>query len=193
MAKLFNNEKAMKIKEIVYERADKYDYINRGRVDNGIFMTTLVEDPDVGGVLSEYLDRDKIRTYIKDGILNAYTKSRKKEILKGNSPIDTIKKIYTTAVTIIQAAGDITVCRSNDGKLFVVSNGTFSKWETALRKALELIAREPKLIINGKTPEICLQIVVLNLGITDGDKSLITDALGAIGVKAIFCGRQLGI
>jgi len=188
MAKLLNNETAAKIKEIVYTKADKYDYINRSRVDNGKFMTALVEDPNVGGVLSDYLERDKIRTYIKDGILNAYTKSRKKEILNSNSPLDTIQKIYSTAVNIIQTVGDVSVCRSNDGRVFVVSNGTFLKWETALRKALELIAREPKLFINGKTPEICLQIVVLNLGITDGDKSLITDALGAIGVKAKFCG-----
>jgi len=187
MAKILDNKKAANIKELVYEKADKYDYINRSRVDNGKFMTALVDDPDVGGVLSEYLDRDKIRTYIKDGILNAYTKSRKKEILIRNSPIDTIKKIYSIAVTDIQTVGDVTVCRSNDGRLFVVSNGTFLKWETALRKALELIAREAKLFVKGKTYEICLQLVVLNKGITDGDKSLITDALEAIGVKARFC------
>jgi len=187
MAKRLNNETAATIKERVYAKADEYGYINRTRVDNSTFMTTLAEDPNVGGVLSEYLERDKIRTYIKDGILNAYTKSRKREILVSNSPIDTIQQIYSIAVDIIKTVKDVTVCRSNDGRVFVVSTGTFLKWETALRKALELIAREPKLFIGESAPEICLQLVVLNLGITDGDKSLIADALRTIGVKAKFC------
>jgi len=186
MAKLVKNEKVSEIKEFVYEKADEYDYMNRSRADNGKFMTRLVEDPDVGGILTEYMEKDKIRTYIKDGILNSYTKNRKKQILKANSPIDTVKKIYSTEVNVIQTVGNVTVCRSNDGRIFIVSNGNILKWETALRKALELISREPDLLVNGKPPEICLQIVVLKFGITDGDKSLITDALGAIGVKAKF-------
>jgi len=187
MANLVPKEKAAQIKKIVYAKADSHGLINKSRNENGQFMTALVEDPDVGGVLSQYLEKEKIRTYIKDGILNAYTKCRKKEILKRNSPIDTVQKLYSTNVNIIQADNDVSVCRSNDGKIFIVSSGTFLKWETALRKALELIARESRLV-NNKTPEICLQIAVLNLGITDGDKKLITDALKAIGVKARFIG-----
>jgi len=188
MAKFLTNEQAIRIKEIVYAKADEYDYINRSRNENGQFMTALVEDTDVGGVLSQYLEKGKIRTYIKDAILNGYTKNRKRKILIENSPVDTIQKVYSVNVNIIQSLRDVTVCRSSDDKIFVVSSGTFLKWESALRKALELIAREPKLVVNGKTPEICLQLAVLNLGITDGDKELITDSLKAIGVKARFCG-----
>ena len=187
MAKFLTTEKATQIKEIVYAKADEYDYINRSRNENGQFMTTLVDDYDVGGVLSEYLEKGKVRTYIKDAILNEYTKSRKKEILKGNSPVDTIHKFYSANVSVVQSVQDVTVCRSNDGRIFIVSGGTFLKWESALRKALELIARESQLFINGKTPEICLHLAVINSGTTDGDKKLITDALNIIGVKARFC------
>jgi hypothetical protein len=63
---------------------------------------------------------------------------------------------------------------------------TVLKWETALRKALVLVAREPDLVVDA--PIICLQLAILNLGITDGDRKLITDALKTIGVKARFCG-----
>jgi len=187
MAKILTKEQAIKIKEIVCEKADEYNYINRSRIENGQFMTALVEDTDVGGVLSQYLEKGKIRTYIKDAILNGYTKNRKKKILKKKSPVDTIQKIYSTNVNIIKTERDVTVCRSDDNRIFVVSGGTFLKWESALRKALELIACDSKLVVNGKTPEICLQIAVLNLGLTEGDKKLMTDALKAIGVKAIFC------
>ena len=188
MAIFLTKEQAAKIKETVYAKADEYNYINRGRNENGQFMTALVGDADVGGVLSQYLEKGKIRTYIKDAILNGYTKNRKRKILIENSPVDTINRVYSVDVNVIQSARDVTVCRSNDGRIFVVSSGTFLKWESALRKALELIARESKLVVNGKTPEICLQLVVLNLGITDSDKKLITDSLKAIGVKARFCG-----
>jgi hypothetical protein len=181
-------EKAVQIKELVYIKADTYGYITRGRKENGQFMTALVDDPTVGGVLSTYMEKGNLRTYIKDAILNGYAKNRKMEILKRNSPTDTVKKVYSVTTSIIQSTGGVTVCRSDDGKIFVVSSGTVLKWETALRKSLELVAREPSLIVNNQTPVICLQLAILNLGITDGDKTLIIDALKAIGVEARFCG-----
>ena len=64
---------------------------------------------------------------------------------------------------------------------------SFLKWETALRKALEIIVRNPGLTINNTVPSICLQLAVAGQDITDGDKKHISDALGAIGVKALFC------
>jgi hypothetical protein len=186
MANLIPKEKANKIRELVYSKADARGLISCGRNENGKFMTSLVEDPEVGGVLSEYLDKSNIRTYIKDAIINGYTKNRKKEIIKRNSPEEIIQKVYSVSVERIQSVHDVTVCRSKSGKLFIVSSGTFLKWESALRKALELIARESRYIVNGKIPEICLQIAVTNLGVTDGDKKLVTDSLKAIGVKASF-------
>ena len=188
MANRLSSEKATQIREIVYARADTHGYINKGRNENGRFMSDLVEDSEVGVALAEYMDKGDIRTYIKDAILNGYTKSRKREVLKGNSPTDTIQKIYSTAVNIIQKVEDVYVCRSDKGEFFVVSNGTFLKWETALRKALELVAQQPKLSVDGKPPEICLQLVIMKFGITDGDKKLVIDALKAINVKARFCG-----
>lgn len=179
---------AAQIRNIVYAKADAHHYISRARNENGQFMTALVDDPDVGGVLSAYMEKEAIRTYIKDTILNRYTKRHKDKILEGNSPTDTIQKVYSVASGEIQTAGCVTVCRSEDGRIFVVSSGDLRKWETALKKALELIARQPKLVVGDKFPEICLQLAVLNHGLTDGDKKLITDALNVINVKARFCG-----
>jgi hypothetical protein len=181
-------EKAAQIRELVYVKADTYGYITRSRKENGQFMTALVDDPTVGGVLSTYIEKGNLRTYIKDAILNGYAKNRKMEILKRNSPLDTVKRVYSVNASIIQSVGGVAVCRSDDDRIFVVSSGTVLKWETALRKALELVAREPDLVVDDHAPIICLQLAILDLGITDGDKTLVTDALKTIGVKARFCG-----
>ncbi|MDR2729069.1 MAG: hypothetical protein LBB56_08035 [Chitinispirillales bacterium] len=187
MSELIPREKAARIKDLVYSKADTHGYIARGRNENGQFMTALVEDFEVGGVLSEYMEKGKIRTYIKDSILNGYTKCRKKEILESNLPTDTIQKVYSVTSSLMRTIGDTAICRSDDGKFYIISSGTFLKWETALRKSLELIARQPNLTVDGNHPEICLQLAVLNKGVTDGDKKLIIDALQAISVKVRFC------
>jgi len=188
MASKLPKDKSEKIRKLVFLKADEHGLLISGRVENGKFIDSLVDDPEVGGVLSEYMEKEKVRTYIKDGILNAYTKSKKNEILKGNSPINTIQSIYSKHTNIIHKEHDISVCLSDDDEVYVVSSGTYLKWETALRKALELIASKPNLIKKDKTPIICLQIVLINLGITDGDKKLITDALKTIDVSVMFCG-----
>ncbi|MDR1630492.1 MAG: hypothetical protein LBS36_09835 [Oscillospiraceae bacterium] len=192
MAKLLPKEQSERVKNIVFAKADAHGYLTRGRNENGKFIDALVDDPEVGEVLSSFMGKGKVRTHIKDGILNQYPKAKTKKILNGILPTDTIQKVYSSTTNVIQTESDITVCRSDDGKIFVVSSGNFLKWETALKKALELIAREPNLVVDGNTPEICLQLVVLNYSITDGDKTLITDALNAIGVKAVFLSNGFG-
>ena len=189
MGKILNKETADMVKETVYTKADAHGYMSRSRTENGSFMTDLVDDPEVGEVLSEFIDKGEIRTYIKDSIINRYTKERKKEVLKVISPIDTINKLYSKTAKVVQVIGEVTLCNSDCGDVFVVSNGNYLKWETALRKALEFIAREPKYVFNGRAPEICLQLAVLSLGVTDGDKKLISDALDSLNVKVRFCGH----
>ena len=174
---------------IIFERADAFGYVSRGRNDNGRFTDELVDDPNVGGVLREYMSKEKIRTYIKDGVLNAYTKVRTKKILAAKSVTDTVLQMYSVSSTIIQQDkySGVSVCRSEDGSIFIISKGTVLKWETALRKALELIANEPSLIVNKAAPSICLHLAVASQDFTDGEKKHISSALEAISVKARFC------
>ena len=69
----------------------------------------------------------------------------------------------------------------------MVSSGTVLKWETALRKALEIIASKPTLTVNGKSPFVCLKLSTPTQALTEADKKLIQSAVGAVGVKAVFC------
>ena len=192
MAKTLPANKKASIKKVIFEKADAFGYASRGRNDNGNFLDELVNDPEVGGMLKEYMPKEKIRTYIKDGVLNAYTKERAKRLLAEKSAPDTVAQIYDVESSVIQQGKGkdhgVSVCRSEDGNFFVISEGTITKWETALRKALELIAREPNLIVDGVTPSICLHLAVVNQDITDGEKQHISTALSAISVKARFCG-----
>lgn len=191
MPKKLPSKKKKQIETLIYARADDVGYRTLSRPESSQFLDSLVEDAAIGGVLREYYPKENVRTYIKDGILNAYMKRFTKDALDEVSPTDTIQQIYGVSSSVIQQCtgkdARVSVSRSDDGRIFVVSGGTVLKWETALRKALELIARESGLSVGGKTPEICLHLVATNNSLTMADKKHITTALGAVGVEAIFC------
>lgn len=193
MATVLPKSTASSIKKSVYTKADEFCYSTRSRTENNQFLDSLVEDPEIGGVLREYMPKEKVRTYIKDGILNAYAKQFTKNALDIISPASTIKKIYGVSSSLIQQGtgkdARVSVLRSEDGHIFVVSGGTLLKWETALRKALELIAREPGLYVAGQPPKICLQLVVANSELSTADKKHISTALGVVSVNADFCNK----
>ena len=193
MPKTLSSAQQKRIKTAIYKKADEFGYMTCGRIESGRFMDSLVEDPQIGGVLKEYMSKEKVRTYIKDGVLNAYTKARNKKVLSEISPEGVVKSLFNNEANVIQRCSGknagVVVLRSNDGAIFVVSSGTTLKWETALRKALELIAREPKLVINNCTPHICLILSEASQALTDADRNHIEKALEAIAVKAVFCGK----
>ncbi len=187
MAKALPNEVAARIQRSIFMKADEYCYALRGRVENGRFMDDLVDDPEIGGVIREYVQGGKVRTYIKDGVLNAYTKQKTKQILRSYDPIHIICHTFDVEEAFIMKQGDIVVCRSLNDWIFVIGRGTVLKWETALRKALDYIARTPGVRAEGRYPSICLQLAVINDDITEGDKTQIASALAAVDVKVFFC------
>ena len=193
MATLLPRGKASAIKKLVSAKANDFNYISRSRTENNQFLDSLVESPEIGCVLREYMPKEKVRTYIKDGILNAYAKQLTNSVLGEISPADTIQSIYGVSASLIQQGtgkdARVSVFRAEDGRIFVVSGGTILKWETALRKALELIAREPRLTIKGKPPKICLHLADSNSGLSTADKNHIIKALNVICVKAKFCNK----
>ena len=179
-------DKEKLIKKRVFAKADEVGYARSGRVENGRFMDELVEDPEIGGILKEYMDKERIRTYIKDSVLNRYAKDLNKATLSCKTPKQLIQDTYDENADIIQKTGNISVLRSTGGAIYVVSAGTVLKWETALKKALELIAKEPNLIQNGVPPKICLHLAASSSMLADSDKRSIRFALGLVGVKAVI-------
>lgn len=180
-----------KIIRIVYKKADEFGYMECDRVTSGQFMDMLVEDQEVGGVIRQYIQKERVRTYIKDTILNRYTKDATSKMLSSKTPEQTIEEEYGEAADVIQkikgSAYDCHVLRSECGNIYIVSEGTFLKWETALRKGLEVIANEPNLTIEDRVPSLCLKLSLAGQALTEADKKLIRTALAAAGVKATFC------
>ena len=76
MSNIIPEKVAKTVKQTVYLEADKVNYLSRSRTENGIFLAQLVSMPTVGGKLSQYMRKDAIRTYIKDAILNRYSKDK---------------------------------------------------------------------------------------------------------------------
>ena len=190
MAKKLPSEKAKRSKQLIFQRADEFGYATSGRIENGRFLDELVNDPDIGGVLKEYMEKERIRTYIKDGVLNAYTKKLTKAALAMNSPAAIVQSVYAVEAVEIQTYEQVTVLRAPEtGAIYVISKGRVLKWETALKKALELIAREPNLVSEDSAPDICLHLAMLNSSLTDSEKDFIRTSLSIIGVKAVFCGE----
>lgn len=180
-----------KVTRTVYEKANDFGYMECDRVTSGQFMDTLVEDPEVGGIIRQYIQKERVRTYIKDTILNRYTKDATCKMLSFKTPEQTITEEYGETAFVIQkikgSAYDCHVLRSEHGNIYIVSEGTFLKWETALRKGLEVIASEPNLTREGKVPSLCLKLSLAGQALTEADKKLIVTALAAAGVKAAFC------
>jgi hypothetical protein len=191
MAKMLPKKIATQVKTQVHSKADSFGYSTRSRTDNNQFLDTLVNDTEIGGVLREYMEKAKVRTYIKDGILNAYAKQLTKNALNEVSPTEAIRQAYNVSSSVIQQCTGkndrVSVSRSEDGGIFVVSGGAVTNWGTALQKALEIMAKEPNLTINGRFPSICLRLVANNKVLTVADKKHIKTALSVIGVQAVFC------
>jgi len=131
-----------KVRNIVYTKADTFDYMNQGRNQNGTFINNLATDPEVGGILKNYMSQQRIRTYIKDSILNRYAKDKIHSLLS----IDIDKElslleempVYLIERKTIKSS-TIHLYRNESNTLIVVGEGTVLKWETALRRALEFI------------------------------------------------------
>jgi hypothetical protein len=178
----------LKVKQAVYREADEFAYMHKGRVENGVFMSNLVKNPEVGGVLAQYMGKAAIKTYIKDGVLNRYTKDKKEMVLpsKPAALLPMIKKLYRQEAIPIEAANPVFLFRLGNNDLLLVAQGTLLKWETALRKALEYIEKAPGLPPKEEILHIILNIATLGKPSTAADRDHLTKALAYVGVKIHF-------
>lgn len=177
------------IKKAVSLKADAHGYMHRDRIENGVFMDNLVKDAGIGGKLSEYMNKSELKTYIKDGILNRYAKDKTSLELSTNSS-GLIKRIYSQESELIEEGNGkdsrLSLHRLDSGDLLIVVGGTLLKWETALRKALDFIARAPGLPPEESKLNVLVVLATGGRNLTDGDSKLLHDALGFIGVKVVL-------
>ena len=184
------DEVAKTIKQLVYSEADNFHYLSRSRPDNGRFIERLVASQDIGGVLRAYMDRAEVKTYIKDAILNRYAKDKR---INGR-PNDILSKCKAffdlNDLLESDSEADLILFKSSQSSVYiVVSEGTYLKWETALRKALLYVASHP-FGQNGKNHiHLVLSLFARNRRIPESDKALLRNALENVSAKVIFWGE----
>ncbi len=131
---------ATSVKALVYAAADAEKYYTMSRVDSGAFMDRLVKREDIGGRIEAFIAKPEVRTYIKDGILNAYSKAKSRLSKPDKNQIaQIIENLSGEKYIFVESNKDVQIfARSEDDikYYYVTGFGTFLKWETVLRKLL---------------------------------------------------------
>ena len=180
------------VKRRVYAEADKSNYVTMSRTQSGQFIDNLLSMKEIGGVLENFKAKNKVRTYIKDSILNPYKKDlRSKAEPKNKAKI--IKKLFGLSVIEIEKMqkdrSQVILYKSEDnGKRVVVCSGTYLKWETALRNGLSYIQNKP--FSNGDKDTHILLLLHCQGKITAADKTHLRKSIVRCGADAHFYGEN---
>lgn len=183
---------AKTVKEKVFEKADQVDYLAMSRTDSGTFLDTLVKDKDVGVVISQYVQKSQIRTYIKDAILNRYSKDKTNEAKPKDLP-PIIRRVYDVDTVETHKEDKLSLFRATENgdakEYVVVAEGTMLKWETALRKALLFTASKP-FAESADSIHILLLLFAQHKRVTPSDKAHLDKALALSNAKAYVFGDK---
>ncbi|MCH1638937.1 hypothetical protein MJ257_02360 [Paenibacillus timonensis] len=168
----------------VYELADSEGYLTNNRVNNSMFLERLVDNEDVGLVLQDFMEKDRVRVYIKDSLLNKYAKDRR--AVNQYNLTTKIAHLCNESVCMLSSQNDVMMFRAEStGSHIVVAKGSYMKWETALRKVLLYIAATPQL--KQQNNQLIKAIVITTGGvpIPTGEEEALRSALSEINVGLV--------
>ena len=101
----------------LWKLADDLNWLLLPDTDKGKHYQNWTRDPQIGGVLSHYMEVGQVRTYIKDAILKVYSRRRMEDFHKplakiGLSPSSQVVKTFIKPHGVKLADGKI-VCWGN--------------------------------------------------------------------------------
>lgn len=175
-----------KIVALVYAEADKYEYLLRTRPENSQFIIRLIKNAKIGGVLREYGNDGEVKTYIKDSILNHYSKARR---AFPRDLSDILSTLYTRELNEISynKTNNISLYRSeNENFILAVARTTSMKWETGLRKLIIHVAGTPGLFTSENDIKMCLVIFQHGSDVSEADKKLVERALKFVNFSCLW-------
>ena len=183
------------VKKIVFDEADRADYFAMSKPDSGAFLDVLANHPDVGGKIEQYIKGNKVRHYIKDAILNHYSKEKKKNAIPNDNDICSIvKKVYRLDVEESDNENNVRLYRSKNSsrqnEYVVVVEGTYLKWETALRKALLFMVADKPFFKTASNVHILLLLFAKYRPIPPSDKKNLENALKRCGAFPHIFGER---
>lgn len=163
----------------VTELAEAHGYLRQKRPANGRFIEDLVANPEVGGKLVEYLDRSRLKSYVKDALLKEYAESKRSARA---DPLKIVPQKIKGAVSI-ERKRDIYKF-SLSGVWIVATCCSFKRWEIGVKKvALAASHFAP----NAGRPRMVLLMHLDGLHMNSGDKKQAEHALAALGVDCFWC------
>ncbi len=174
------------IKTLAYELCEKYRY-GTGDIDSSGFINLLLSREDVGGRLKQYLPESRVRVYIKDTLCGRYTKDLIAAKMEKYSATEAVKQVYGVGTIIVGKSGYVTICREEQGELiYLVDYSTLIRWESALRRIMEYIAKTPSIYENSSNVRICLVVVDQTEKMSYSDKQFLEKTLGLVKAKALI-------
>lgn len=183
---------AIAVKEKIFSVADDFNYLAKSRIENGKFIDDLVTREGIGNILSQFMKDAEIRIYIKDAVLNRYSKDKTKAA-KPKNMISIIKSKYGFETNFIETdpTTKIELYKSKNQKTqyVIVAEGTMVKWETALRKALLYIPSKPFFFDENSTIHILLNIFAQHKPVSYADKKFLNEALERCGAQIHIFGE----
>ncbi len=164
---------------------DDAGYFSQALTDNSQLFDSMTADPLIGGVLGQYMKKEKIRTYIKDGIIGKYAKLKNEEMLSTEKVKADLENFEGSPISILSDKGQVIVgINDTDGAIIYAAKGTVLKWESALRKVLENRAKSQ----NQENMIIRMYLILSNTGrkLTEAEQQSISKTLGIVDVRVIL-------
>jgi hypothetical protein len=130
------------LKERLWSLAAKVDWLNLSQRDKARYYGEWTADAEIGGVLSHYIDRARIRVYLKDTLLKPYQREASSD---RSRPLAVLG--YSPPFEIIQSWIKPHGCRLSNGT--IVSWGRADDWKAVLMATHEraFLCHEEKMFV----------------------------------------------
>ncbi len=171
-----------------FSELDAFQYLTKTRTENADLIDRMVDHPDIGVKLRRYIPSERVRTYIKDTIINRYAKVRTElpqdvdEYLKVICSDDFYEIDYL-------ASDNVSLHRTSNNSYYAVARSKrgHTSWPIALRNLLFYLARLPEC-----PPADCTELVKVliifcqGVSLNSGDKEIVDKALSHADVFCIW-------
>jgi hypothetical protein len=174
------------IRDFAFAEADKHQYLLKSKNENAAFLDRLVKHQKVGGRLREYMPEERVKSYVKDAVINKYSK---RERVLPRDITSLISKRYRGVVHEISYDKEkaVSLHRIEAGPVVAASRSAYIKWETGLRKLLLYVAAAPGLPPSDGTPMKLLLIIYQHGNpVNQSDRSLTERGLNLVDVDCAW-------
>ncbi len=169
----------------IREQLEEEGYFSQGLFNSTVMLDEMAADPQIGGVLAQYMRKDKVRTYIKDCIIGKYAKKKNGELLSTEKVQYELERREGPLLLQTDKNQVVTFITETDGVIIFAAKGTVLKWESALRKVLE---KRALIDTEQETMQVKMYLFLSNTGrlLTDSERENLRKTLGLVDVKIVI-------